>query len=85
MPASTQWITRLDPTTCSSEFARFSAGCRIAGAADCGPAGLEHSDHLRTILNQFFGPHGKDIEFGTTDHETDILEAGRGSGSRDHA
>src|SRR6266496_4186942 len=35
---------------------------------------LDHSDQLGTILNQFLGPHGKDIELGTADHETDVLE-----------
>src|SRR5215813_4038025 len=41
-------------------------------------AGLEqrpdHSDQLGTILDQFLGPHGKDIEFSTADHETNVLE-----------
>src|SRR5262249_29981603 len=34
----------------------------------------DHSDQLGTIRDQFLGPHGKDIELGTADHETDILE-----------
>src|ERR1700745_2427296 len=34
----------------------------------------DHSDQLGTILDQCLGPHGKDIELGTADHETDVLE-----------
>src|ERR1700757_4237760 len=34
----------------------------------------DHSDQLGTIRDQFLGPHGKDIELGTADHETDVLE-----------
>src|SRR5258708_4880221 len=34
----------------------------------------DHSDQLGTVLDQFLGPHGKDIELGTADHETDVLE-----------
>jgi hypothetical protein len=34
-----------------------------------------HSDQLRTILDQFLDPHGKDIELGTADHQTNVLEA----------
>src|SRR5215471_7225018 len=34
----------------------------------------DHSNQLRTIRDQFLGSHGKDIEFGTADHETDVLE-----------
>src|SRR5436190_633167 len=33
-----------------------------------------HSHQLGTILDQFLGSHGKDIELGTADHETDVLE-----------
>src|SRR5215831_10014077 len=33
-----------------------------------------HSDQLGAILDQFLRPHGKDIELGTADYETDILE-----------
>src|SRR6476620_2124530 len=29
---------------------------------------------LGTIRDQFLGPHSKDIELGTADHETDVLE-----------
>src|SRR5262249_49993359 len=34
----------------------------------------DHSDQLRTILDQFLGPNGKDIELGTADHKTEVLE-----------
>src|SRR5512132_3865345 len=34
----------------------------------------DYSDQLGTILDQFLGPHSKDIELGTADHETDVLE-----------
>src|SRR6516162_6490121 len=34
----------------------------------------DHGNQLGAILDQFLGPHGKDIEFGTADHETDVLE-----------
>src|SRR5437773_383164 len=34
----------------------------------------DHSDQLGTILDQFLGPHGKDIELGTADHKTEVLE-----------
>src|SRR5215510_10387640 len=34
----------------------------------------DHSDQLGTVRDQFLGPHGKDIELGTADHETDVLE-----------
>src|SRR5215472_10728651 len=34
----------------------------------------DHSDQVGTLLDQFLGPHGKDIELGTADYETDILE-----------
>src|SRR4030095_5987299 len=33
-----------------------------------------HSNQLGTILDQLLGPHSKDIELGTADHETDVLE-----------
>src|SRR5256886_910615 len=33
-----------------------------------------HSHQLGAILDQFLGPHGKDIELGSADHETDVLE-----------
>src|SRR5437660_7452492 len=33
-----------------------------------------HSHQLGTIFAQFLGSHGKDIELGTADHETDVLE-----------
>src|SRR5260221_14553160 len=33
-----------------------------------------HSHQLGTILDQFLGPQGKDIDLGTADHETDVLE-----------
>src|SRR4029453_2596168 len=43
-----------------------------------GLTGLEqrpdHSNQLGTIFDQFLGPHSKDIELGTADHETDVLE-----------
>jgi hypothetical protein len=58
MPASTSRITRRDPTTCSSEFARFGVGCRIGGAADCGlvvsEAGLLYlKEQLPRLPDQF--------------------------------
>ena len=31
-------------------------------------------NQLGAILDQFLGPHRKDIELGTADHETDVLE-----------
>src|SRR5262249_53765553 len=34
----------------------------------------DHGNQLRTIRDQFLGSHGKDIELGTADHETDVLE-----------
>src|SRR5262245_61420257 len=34
----------------------------------------DRGNQLGAILDQFLGPHGKDIEFGTADHETDVLE-----------
>src|SRR2546423_2897984 len=34
----------------------------------------DHGNQLGTILDQFLGPHRKDIELGTADHETDVLE-----------
>ena len=34
----------------------------------------DHSDQLGTILDQFLGPNGKDIELGTADHKTEVLE-----------
>src|SRR5262249_36580536 len=34
----------------------------------------DYSDQLRTILDQFLGPNSKEIELGTTDHKTEILE-----------
>src|SRR5262245_61269964 len=34
----------------------------------------DYSDQLGTILDQFLGPHSKDIELGTADHETDVLK-----------
>src|SRR5262249_50971688 len=34
----------------------------------------DHSNQLGTIRDQFLGPRGKDVELGTADHETDVLE-----------
>src|SRR5207244_7663459 len=34
----------------------------------------ENRHHVGIIRDQFLGPHGKDIELGSADHETDILE-----------
>src|SRR5262249_56526026 len=34
----------------------------------------DYSDQLGAILDQFLGPHSKNIELGTADHETDVLE-----------
>src|SRR6516165_5894931 len=34
----------------------------------------DNSDQFGTILDQFLGSHGKDIELGTADHEADVLE-----------
>src|SRR5262245_8158318 len=34
----------------------------------------DHRDQLGTILDQLLGPHSKNIELGTADHETDVLE-----------
>src|SRR5256885_12256207 len=34
----------------------------------------DHGNQLGAILDQFLGPHRKDIELGTADHETDVLE-----------
>src|SRR5262245_32891731 len=34
----------------------------------------DHGNQLRTILDQFLGPLGKDIELGSADHQTDVLE-----------
>ena len=45
----------------------------------------DRSYQLRTALDQLLGPHGKDIELGTADHETDVLEQAADLGSRDHA
>ena len=34
----------------------------------------DRSYQLRTALDQLLGSHGEDIELGTTDHETEVLE-----------
>src|SRR5262245_3357651 len=34
----------------------------------------DHRDQLWTILDQLLGPHSKNIELGTANHETDVLE-----------
>src|SRR5262249_44552583 len=34
----------------------------------------DHRDQLGTILDQLLGPHSKNIELGTANHETDVLE-----------
>src|SRR5213082_3270594 len=34
----------------------------------------DHSDQLGTVRDQFLGPHGKDIELGSANHETNVLE-----------
>src|SRR5215831_5685215 len=34
----------------------------------------DHSDQLGAIRDQFLGSHGKYIELGSADHETDVLE-----------
>src|SRR5258705_3461842 len=34
----------------------------------------DHGNQLGAILDQFLRPHRKDIELGTADHETDVLE-----------
>src|SRR5258706_4815083 len=34
----------------------------------------DHGNQLGAILDQVLGPHRKDIELGTADHETDVLE-----------
>jgi hypothetical protein len=34
----------------------------------------DRSHQLRTIFDQLLGSHGEDIELGTADHETEVLE-----------
>ena len=37
-------------------------------------SGSDRSDQLGTILDQLLGSHGKDIELGTADDKTEVLE-----------
>ena len=59
------------------------ASCRPAGLRRCASRASiatrlgrcwRHGNQLGAILDQFLGPHRKDIELGTADHETDVLE-----------
>src|SRR5262249_35143780 len=37
----------------------------------------DHGNQLGTILDQFLGPHRKDVELGSADYQTDVLSRPR--------
>src|SRR5947209_19391727 len=60
--------------TCQLENLTIEIVSLLLDGLTCLEQRPDHSDHLGTIRDQFLGPHGKDIELGSADHETDVLE-----------
>src|SRR4029450_11569990 len=60
--------------TCQLENLTIKVVGRLLDGLTCLEQRPDHSDQLGTILDQFLGPHGKDIELCTADHNTEVLE-----------
>ena len=60
--------------TCQLENLTIKIVSLLLDGLTCLEQRPDHSDQLGTIRDQFLGPHGKDVELGTADHETNVLE-----------
>src|SRR6266480_1123584 len=60
--------------TCQLENLTIEIVSLLLDGLTCLEQRPDYSDQLGTILDQFLGPHGKDVELGTADHETNVLE-----------
>src|SRR6516165_97930 len=60
--------------TCQLENLTIKIVSLLLDGLTCLEQRPDHRDQLGTIRDQFLGPHGKDVELGTTDHQTNVLE-----------
>jgi len=60
--------------TCQLENLTIEIVSLLLDGLTCLEQRPDHGNQLGAILDQFLGPHRKDVELGSADYQTDVLE-----------